>query len=47
MEIYKITKLFPKEEAFGLTSHLRKDTVSIPANIAEDFAKAGFKYCYY
>ena len=34
-EIYGYTKTFPQEEMYGLTSQLRRSTVSIPANIAE------------
>src|ERR1035437_1733915 len=35
VEIYKITEDFPREEIYGLTSQMRRATVSIPSNIAE------------
>jgi len=38
-DIYEITKLFPKEEMYGLTSQMRRSAISIPSNIAEGFKR--------
>lgn len=35
LAIYTATRLFPREEMYGLTSQLRRSSASIPANIAE------------
>ena len=37
-KIYELTRSFPKEEIYGLTSQLRRATISVPSNIAEGAA---------
>ena len=38
-EIYKVSKSFPKEEVYGLTSQMRRCAVSIPSNMAEGYGR--------
>ena len=35
LEIYKMTRNFPKEEMYGIVSQMRRSSSSVPANIAE------------
>ncbi|MEK7575474.1 MAG: four helix bundle protein [Patescibacteria group bacterium] len=42
LEIYRITKDFPKEEKFGIIDQLRRAASSITANIAEGFERYHF-----
>ncbi|MGY6522214.1 MAG: four helix bundle protein [Mongoliitalea sp.] len=39
VKVYETTALFPSEEKFGMTSQMRRSSVSIPSNIAEGTAR--------
>jgi four helix bundle protein len=41
IEVYRITKLFPSNERFGLTSQIRRSAASVPANTAEGCGRNG------
>ena len=48
--LYSVTKVYPKEELFGLVSQMRRAAVSIPSNIAEGSSRKGkleFKHFLY
>ena len=36
---YKFTQLFPKHELYGLTSQIRRSSVSVASNIAEGYGR--------
>jgi len=43
MEIFKITKIFPKDEVYSLTSQIRRSSRSVCSNLAEAFRKRRYK----
>ncbi|HSF54184.1 MAG TPA: four helix bundle protein, partial [Algoriphagus sp.] len=43
VKVYGLTKSFPVEEKFGITSQMRRSSVSIPSNIAEGTARNSSK----
>jgi len=42
-KIYKVSKNFPKEEIYGITSQIRRAALSIPTNIVEGYSRKGDK----
>jgi four helix bundle protein len=43
VEIYKVTGTFPSDEKYGLTSQIRRASVSVPSNIAEGSSRSSDK----
>ena len=41
--VYKLTDAFPKSELYGITSQMRRSSVSVPSNIAEGRKRGGAK----
>jgi four helix bundle protein len=41
LKVYEISRKFPKEEIYGLTSQLRRSSLSVPANIVEGTSRKG------
>ncbi len=39
LQVYEVTRFFPKEEIYSLTNQLRRSASSVPANIAEGCGK--------
>jgi four helix bundle protein len=39
LEIYRITRHYPKEEVYGMISQMRRAAVSVPSNISEGAAR--------
>ena len=45
--VYELTRTFPREELFGLTSQLRRAAVAIPSNVAEGHRHGTTAYRHY
>lgn len=42
-EIYLLTEKFPRSELYGITSQIRRASISIPSNIAEGYGRKSSK----
>lgn len=43
VEVYRLTRDFPREEMYGLTSQLRRAALSVPTNVVEGYSRRGDK----
>jgi four helix bundle protein len=41
LDVYRVSRRFPREELYGLTSQIRRSAASIAANIAEGCGRSG------
>ncbi len=41
ISVYELTEKFPREEIYGITSQVRRASISIPSNIAEGKMRSG------
>lgn len=42
--VYEMTKTFPREEMYGVSSQIRRSSISIPSNIAEGYMRGSKEY---
>jgi four helix bundle protein len=47
VKLYRLTASFPKSENYGLTSQMRRASVSIPSNIAEGHVRSRKEYAHF